>query len=245
MAETQHNEIKPRHLARLAMIYVRQSTKQQVLQNTGSSESQRGQAELALKLGWIPTTIVMVDEDLGLSGAAADHRPGYQRMLAAIGRDEVGAIFMSDLTRGGRDAIEWFRLLGLCRLHDTLFVVDGRVHDPNNSGELLITRLLATVGEHENLMRRENMNRGRIAKARSGHTISHPPIGYIRRKDGSWIVDPDRSVQAAIAALFREFLKHRTITKQSTYPSPILSSAGSKTSPALPSAAPPIVRTRA
>lgn len=213
MAETQHNEIKPRHLARLAMIYVRQSTKQQVLQNTGSSEYQRGQAELALKLGWIPTSIVMVDEDLGLSGAAADHRPGYQRMLAAIGRDEVGAIFMSDLTRGGRDAIEWFRLLGLCRLHDTLFVVDGRVHDPNNSGELLITRLLATVGEHENLMRRENMNRGRIAKARSGHTISHPPIGYIRRKDGSWIVDPDRSVQAAIAALFREFLKHRTIKR--------------------------------
>jgi DNA invertase Pin-like site-specific DNA recombinase len=191
-------------------VYLRQSTDEQVQHNTGSTDYQRGQVRYAHAWGWPAERTETIDTDLGLSGAAAHHRPGYQRLVAEIERDDVGAIFLADLSRGGRDAAEWFRLLGLCQTHDVLIVLDGHVHDPNNSGELLMTRLLATMAEHENRTRRETMHRGRLTKAAKGQAVSHPPSGYVRDPDGSWKQDPDPNVRAAITAVFRTFLTKRT-----------------------------------
>ena len=97
-------EITPRHLARTAAVYLRQSTDEQVQHNTGSTDYQRGQIRFPQAWGWAPERTEIIDDDLGLSGAAAGHRPGYQRLVAEIGRDEVGAVFLSDLSRGGRVA---------------------------------------------------------------------------------------------------------------------------------------------
>jgi DNA invertase Pin-like site-specific DNA recombinase len=206
-------EITPKHLARTAVVYLRQSTDEQVQHNTGSTDYQRGQIRYPQGWGWPAERIETIDTDLGLSGAAAHHRPGYQRLVAQIERDEVGAIFLADMSRCGRDATEWFRLLTLCHTHDVLIVLDGNVYDMNNSSELLTTRLLATLAEHDNLMRRETMQRGRLAKAAKGQAVSAPPAGYVRAADVSWEQDPDPNVRAAIGAVLRTFLSERSCSR--------------------------------
>lgn len=203
-------EIKARHLARKAVVYVRQSTDEQVLTNTGSTDYQRDQIRFPRAWGWPEELIETIEADLGLSGAAPSHRPGYQRLVREIECDQVGAMFLADLTRGGRDALEWFRLLSLCQAHDTLIVIDGKVYDPNNSGELLMARLLATLAEHDNLTRRETLQRGRLTKASKGVAVSAPPTGYVRDVDGTWLKDPDPNVQGAIAAIIRTFRSERS-----------------------------------
>jgi len=210
--ETQRpQEIKASHLARRAAVYLRQSSLRQVEENTGSTEYQRGQVQWALRYGWRDDQIDVLDADLGLSGSSSAHRTDYLRVVAAIRGREIGALFASDLTRLGRDATEWFRLLDLCRAHDVLLILDGKVYDIQDNGELLLTRLGAIIGEHENLMRRENMDRGRLAKASMGKAVTRPPAGYVRGPDGSWALDPDATVQAAVHAVFRSYLRTRTL----------------------------------
>jgi DNA invertase Pin-like site-specific DNA recombinase len=203
-------QIKSTHLARRAVCYLRQSSAEQVMTNTGSTEHQRNQVRYALDWGWAPDRTDVLDGDLGLSGTGAAHRPDYLRMLAAIERDQVGIVILSDITRGGRDALEWYHLLHLCRVHDVLLVVDGKVHDPKDNSDLLLARIIATVGEHENLMRMESMQRGRLAKAATGHSVSRAPCGYLRLRDGSWIMDSDPNVRAAVRTVFDVFLQERS-----------------------------------
>jgi hypothetical protein len=103
-----------------------------------------------------------------------------------------------------------FRLLSLCQVHDTLIVMDGKVYDPNNAGEMLIARILATLTEHDNITRRDTLQRGRLAKASKGVAVSAPPAGYVRAADASWMKDPDPNVQAAILAVIRIFRAERS-----------------------------------
>jgi DNA invertase Pin-like site-specific DNA recombinase len=203
-------QIKSTHLARRAICYLRQSSAEQVTTNTGSTAHQRHQVRYPLDWGWAPDRTDVFDADLGLSGTGAAHRPDYLRMLAAIERDDVGIVILSDITRGGRDALEWYHLLHLCRIHDVLLVVDGKVHDPKDNSDLLLARIIATVGEHENLMRMESMQRGRLAKAAAGHSVSRAPCGYMRLRDGSWIMDSDPNVRASVRTVFDVFLQERS-----------------------------------
>ncbi len=204
------NEIRASHLARKAIVYVRQSTDDQVKTNTGSTDYQRGQANHARLWGWPEDLIEINCDDLGLSGVAADHRPGYKYMLEEIVRGLVGIILLADMMRGGRDAAEWLRLIALCRIHDVLIVVDGKVHDLSDHGDRLMAQLRATLTEYDNVIRRETLMHGRITKAQQGHAVSAPPCGYVRMPDGSWEKDPDPTVQSAIAAVFRAFHAERS-----------------------------------
>ena len=203
-------EIKAHHLARRAVIYIRQSTQKQVEKNTGSTEYQRKLVNYARSLGWSDDRIEVNDRDLGLSGAAAEHRAGYQGLLKDIDRVEIGIVILADMSRGGRNAADWLLLLERCRIHDVLLSVDRKVHDVTNSAERLITQILATLTEYDNTTRRETMMRGRITKAENGHAVSAPPCGYVRQPNGSWIKDLDPMVQAAITAVFRAFRQTRS-----------------------------------
>jgi DNA invertase Pin-like site-specific DNA recombinase len=203
-------EIKAHHLARTAVVYVRQSTEEQVHTHTGSTEYQRQQRRYPEAWGWQPDAIEINERDLGLSGSAGSHRPGYQRLRSAIDRGDVGAIFLADMTRGGRDAAEWLLLLERCRAHQVLIVVDGKVYDVNDNAERLLAQLQATLAEYDNVTRRDTMMRGRLTKAANGRAVSAPPAGYVRQPDGSWQKDPDPTVQAAIAAVFRTFREQRS-----------------------------------
>jgi len=205
------NEVKAHHLARAAIVYCRQSSARQVEVNTGSTSYQRSQTDLACGWGWPKDMVVLVDQDLGLSGTSSLHRRGYLDMLERVRRDEVGAIFISDVSRGGRNALELFELIDLCKVHETLIVIDGVPHDMQNSAEALTTRILSTIVEHENSARWEAAERGRMAKIPEGKAVSPPPAGYVWGPNGTWRKDDDPAVRAAITAVFRAFRQGRSL----------------------------------
>ncbi|MEO6030200.1 MAG: recombinase family protein [Candidatus Binatia bacterium] len=211
MKDRRPDVIKARHLARKAIVYVRQSSEEQVLSNQGSTEAQRSQAELAERWGWRKKEIEIIDVDLGLSGTATAHRTGYQHMVEDIQADRVGIIFLTDHTRAGRTSIDWFHLLNHLEHNDVLLAIDGTAYDSKDAATILMSKIYAVFGEHENRARRAHMERGRMAKIAAGKTVTQPPVGYIRLPDGSWIRDPDPVVQQGVEAVFRAFLKARSL----------------------------------
>jgi DNA invertase Pin-like site-specific DNA recombinase len=206
-------EVKPTHLARAAKIYCRQSSEFQVANNRGSTEYQRGQRGFAEAWGWKPDQIEIVDEDLGLTGAAAHHRRGYLRILDEMRAGRVGAVFVSDPTRLGRSLKEYLGFLEECSLHDVLLIFDGKICNIGDSQGLFTSRLLALVGEYESAARQDHIRRGINAKIAAGRAVTAAPAGYISFADGSWDLDPDPAVQAAISVVFRLFLEERSCAR--------------------------------
>lgn len=204
-------QIEATHLSRLAVVYIRQSTEKQVRENQGSLEYQRGQVDVARRYGWRQEQIV-VSADLGLSGLDAD-RTEYQNVKALICAGKVGAFFITDVSRGGRDEREWFDLLELLTVHNVLLIKNGSIVDPRDESQALMTKIEALMAGHENRLRRATMHRGRLGKARSGKAVTVPPAGYlpeyevrdgVPRKTGRWVKD-EPEVQRAIQAAFAAF----------------------------------------
>ena len=119
MNPEQHLKVTAGHLGRLAYLYVRQSTLRQVFENTESTKRQYGLRERAIALGWSPDQVVVIDSDLGQSGADSD-REGFQRLVAAVGLGEVGVVLGLEVSRLARNSSDWHRLLEICALTDTL-----------------------------------------------------------------------------------------------------------------------------
>src|SRR5262245_17832340 len=145
-------KIPARYLARIAVIYVRQSTQHQVDHNEGSRRFQLEQRTLARRFGWRPDMILVISKDLGLSGMRAD-RPGYLEMLALIRGGQVGAIFISDTSRAGREERAWFDLLELLVEHDVLLFKNGVLTDPHDESQAFVTKIEAVIARRENQIR--------------------------------------------------------------------------------------------
>jgi DNA invertase Pin-like site-specific DNA recombinase len=203
--------IKPRHLARKAVVYVRQSTGRQVVENEGSTAYQRAQAEYAR--GWGFSVVEINDEDLGLSGRSIEMRSGFQKMFAEISRGAVGMLLFSALTRAGRDAVALLLLTKVCAATDTLIAEDGRVYDMRDPGSRFVKKIEAIIAEHENDMRTADLRKGRIAKAQQGKIVGPVPAGYKRRSDGTANPDPDEEVQAAVREIFEVTLERQGLTR--------------------------------
>jgi len=203
------HEIKATYLARKAIVYLRQSTPEQVQNNQGSTAAQLGQRRYAEEWGWPADAIEIIDTDLGLSGTATAHRSGYLRLVEAIKAGAVGVVLVSDHTRLGRNLEEWLAFLTECACHDVLIANDGKIIDAADQGALLSTRMLALVGEYENAARREHIRRGIDAKVAAGRAVTKPPTGYVAVGDGAWELDVP-SVQAPINAVFSTFLEKRS-----------------------------------
>ncbi len=212
-------EILARYLIRKAIVYLRQSTDQQVRRNEGSRQYQEGQVEHARHLGWADHRIVVLDADLGRSGTNTD-RPGYQELLRLMRKEEVGALFISDVSRAGRREQAWFDLLELLEQEDVLLFVDGRLTDPHDSGQVFVKKIEAVTMARDNRLRTETVHRGRLAKARGGRAVSAPPVGYLPDyetregvpvKTGKWRKDPDKVKQ--IDAVFAAFREHRSLPR--------------------------------
>jgi DNA invertase Pin-like site-specific DNA recombinase len=203
--------IRPTHLERKAIVYVRQSSEAQVERHQGSTEYQRGQVDLAFSWGWPRDRIELVDCDLGLSGAATDHRLGYRKMVEEICSGRVGIVLISDFSRASRSALAWLSLLDNCRLNDVLLAINGTVHDLSDDDALFNSQVNALFGERDTNARRGHLQRGRIAKVKAGRTVTQPPAGYVRLPNASWIKDPDTAVREAVALVFRVFLERRSL----------------------------------
>jgi DNA invertase Pin-like site-specific DNA recombinase len=124
-------KIEPHHLRLRAVVYVRQSTPRQVLTNQESTRRQYQLAERARRMGWTAPQIQVVDDDLGLSGAASEQRAGFQRLVAAIGLGEVGLVLVTEVSRLSRRNSDWHRVIELCAVFRTLIADEDGVYDPS------------------------------------------------------------------------------------------------------------------
>ena len=196
--------ITNRHLERSAAVYVRQSTQGQVLKNRESRERQYRLAERARELGWPEERIVVIDSDLGRSAASQGTRSGFERLCEQVAQGRVGAVFGIEVSRLARNTIEWFQLLDLCRVNDTVLVEDGQVYAPGREDDGLILGIKGTFSATELSVLRARMEGGRRSKAQRGELYSSPPIGFVREGNGIR-KDPNLRVQAAVEAVFARF----------------------------------------
>ena len=213
------HHIKASHLAKKAIVYVRQSSKKQVQEIIGSTEEQRGQARYLTDWGWPPVEIEIIEEYLGKSGMNT-RRAGYQRLFAIVQRSEAGIIAISNISRGGREAIAWLLLFNECKEKDVLVSINGRVHNLRDRGDRVMLRILAVLAEDENEVRTETFYRARVTKAEMGLAVTPPPTSYLTvrnavtgRSTGAWIIDPTPGVERSLRAVFDEFPKQRTLLK--------------------------------
>src|SRR5689334_3062456 len=205
------DKIQGRHRDRLAVIYVRQSTLQQVGRHPESTRLQYALAERARQLGWAPERIVVIDDDLGRSGSSAEARPGFQRLVAEVGLGRVGLVLGVEVSRLARSCRDWHQLLEICALFDTLIADSDGVLDPAVYNDRLLLGLKGTMSEAELHILKGRMDAGRRAKAGRGELFFNLPRGYVRLPSGRVALDPDEQVQAVVRLVFDLFEQRRTI----------------------------------
>jgi DNA invertase Pin-like site-specific DNA recombinase len=210
-SERLEGKVSPRHRDRLAAVYVRQSTAQQVQDHQESTRLQYGLAERAVGLGWAPSRVLVIDDDLGHSASGADARPGFQRLASEVGLDHVGIVLGIEMSRLARSGREWHQLLELCALSGTLLGDLDGVYDPAEHNDRLLLGLKGTISEAELHLIKQRMWTGRLAKARRGELAVPLPSGFVRRPSGEVALDPDEQVQAVVRLVFDLFDRLGTV----------------------------------
>jgi DNA invertase Pin-like site-specific DNA recombinase len=205
--------VKPTHLARKAVVYIRQSTPHQVVSNQESLRLQYALRQRACELGWHDADIDVIDSDLGLSGASAAQRSGFKELVGRVGLSEVGLILSIDVTRLARNCSDWYPLLDICGLRGCLIADRDGVYDPGSANGRLLLGLKGTVSELELHTIRSRLTAGLLAKAERGDLALTLPIGLVRDPSGIVVRDPNVEVQERLALMFQTFLKFRTVAK--------------------------------
>jgi len=198
-------QVTPRHLQRLACLYVRQSTVQQVVTNIESTARQYALRERALRLGWPAERIMVIDQDLGQSGASAVDRVGFQRLVAEVGLGKVGLVLGLEVSRLARSSSDWHHLLEICALTGTLILDEDGLYDPATFNDRLLLGLKGTMSEAELYVIRARLQGGILNKARRAALKLHLPIGLCYTERDAIVLDPDQQVQGTIRFLFRTF----------------------------------------
>jgi DNA invertase Pin-like site-specific DNA recombinase len=204
-------KIKPWHLDRSAIVYVRQSTPQQVADHQESTARQYALVGRAIDLGWSRQRVEVIDEDLGKSGQSAEGRLGFQRLLAEVALDHVGLILGLEMSRLARSCKDWHQLLELCARFRTLLADADGLYDPNDYNDRLLLGLKGTMSEAELHILKERMYQGKLNKARRGELFAAPPIGYVKLADGTFAIDPDEQAQAVVRLIFDQFDRQGTV----------------------------------
>jgi DNA invertase Pin-like site-specific DNA recombinase len=204
-------KIKPWHLDRSAVVYVRQSTPQQVTEHRESTARQYALADRAVDLGWPRERVQVIDDDLGKSGQSAEGRFGFQRLLAEVALDHVGLILGLEMSRLARSCKDWHQLLELCARFRTLLADADGLYDPTDYNDRLLLGLKGTMSEAELHVLKERMYQGKLNKARRGDLYGPPPIGYVRIDAGPPSLDPDEEAQAVVRLIFDQFDRQGTL----------------------------------
>lgn len=193
------------HLARDAYVYIRQSTPTQVKENTESLERQYELAERAQALGWAAHQVVVVDCDLGRSGTETTARDGFQGLVAEVGLSKVGIIFGIEVSRLARNNADWYQLLDLCALTDTLIADGDGVYHPADYNDRLVLGLKGTMSEAELHLIRNRLTAGLRHKAAKGELRLILPVGFDYDEFGKVVMSPDEAIGESIATVFRRF----------------------------------------
>ncbi len=215
-------KIMPRHLDRKAYIYVRQSSPAQVMNHQESTRRQYQLCERAMRLGWPEQSVDTIDEDQGKSGATAEGRSGFQRMVSDVALGQVGAIVGLEVSRLARSCADWYRLLEVAALAGALIIDEEGVYDPNQYNDRLLLGLKGTLSEAELHFLKQRMITARCNKIRRGEFRIPIPVGYVWDPTQGIRMDPDERVRDTVALFFstferlgaalavvRDFRKHR------------------------------------
>lgn len=206
-----NGKIKSQHLNRKAVIYIRQSTLQQVHRHQESTRLQYGLVDRAVVLGWLRSEIDVIDDDLGCSGASTVGRLGFQRLVAEVGLDHVGIVLGLEMSRLSRSSRDWYQLLEVCAIFGTLIGDLDGIYDPSLYNDRLLLGLKGTMSEAELHILKQRMLEGKRAKARRGELGMRVPMGYVRQPSGEVAKDPDEQAQSVITRVFELFERKRTI----------------------------------
>ena len=202
---SQSTAVTADHLRRLACLYVRQSSLQQVQDHQESTARQYALKRRALALGWAAERVVVIDDDLGLSAASAAERTGFQRIVADVGLGRVGMVMGLEVSRLARNSSDWHRLLEICALSETLILDEDGLYDPAHFNDRLLLGLKGTMSEAELHVLRARLVGGQLNKARRGELWMRAPLGMVFDPGGKLMLDPDEQVQGAVRLVFDTF----------------------------------------
>jgi excisionase family DNA binding protein len=196
------SKINAGHLGRTAYIYVRQSTMAQVQHNHESQRRQYGLRDRARLLGWQDVTVV--DDDLGRSGSGVA-RPGFDRLLTAVGRGEVGAVFAIEASRLARNGRDWHTLLEFCAIVGTLIIDEDGIYDPRSSNDQMVLGLKGAFSVMESSAIRQRAFEAKLEKAARGELFALIAVGYVLGADGRLQKDPNERTRASVGLVFSKF----------------------------------------
>lgn len=202
------SKITADHLKRHAVVYVRQSTLDQVQHNLESQRRQYGLADRARVLGWQEVTVI--DDDLGRSGGGV-HRPGFERLLAVLCEGNVGAVLCIEASRLARNGRDWHTLLEFCRLVDALIIDEDGIYDARQANDRLLLGMKGTLSEMELSTLRQRSVEALMQKARRGELLMTVAVGYVRVANDRIEMDPDRRIRKAIELVFRKFRRFGSV----------------------------------
>jgi len=200
-----NSKITEQHQSKPAYIYLRQSTPAQVLHHQESTERQYALRQKALELGWSEATVRTLDRDLGISGAQTTGRTDFKTLVADVSMGQVGAVFALEVSRLARSNADWYRLLELCALTQTLVIDEDGCYDPADFNDGLLLGLKGTMAQAELHFLRARLLGGKLNKAKKGELRFPLPVGFCYDDQGRIILDPDEEVRGAVALVFRLF----------------------------------------
>lgn len=205
MKREDHQKVNSSHLKRNVYLYIRQSTVRQVIEHTESTQRQYALRERVVAFGWKVDQVIVIDEDLGRSGATAVNREGFQRLVAEVGLGKAGLVMGLEVSRLARNSADWHRLLEICALTDTLLLDEDGLYDPKYFNDRLVLGLKGTMSEAELHLLYGRLRGGVISKAQRGELRCPLPVGLVYDPKGNVLLDPDKQVQEAIQVFFRTF----------------------------------------
>ena len=200
------SKIERWHLERLAVVYVRQSSQFQVINNRESADVQTGFCTLAVAWGWPTSRVIIIDEDQAQSATSAETRAGFQWLLSEVNLDHIGIILGFQVSRLSRANSDWYHLLERCAIFHTLLADQDGIYDPTLYNDRLLLGLKGTMSEAELHFLRQRLYQGRLNKARRAEQFTSAPIGYVRSHSGNQLeFDPDEQAQHVVRLIFDKF----------------------------------------
>jgi DNA invertase Pin-like site-specific DNA recombinase len=197
-------KLTAQHRQRRAYVYIRQSDPKQVRQNLGSQYNQYALVQRAVDLGWLPEQVQVIDDDQGHSSLERD-RHGFQELMSEVALGNVGIVLAYEASRLARNNADWYRLLDIAVLMDTLIADADGIYDPQDYNDRLLLGLRGMLSEAELHLLQLRLKEGRLRRVERGEYRHHLPTGLTRLPDGRVVKDPDVQVQHALELVFERF----------------------------------------
>ncbi|AGA24949.1 recombinase family protein [Singulisphaera acidiphila] len=198
-------KVRDHHLDRKAIVYVRQSSPQQVAEHKESTARQYALAEVAVALGWPRDRVEVVDADQGRTAQTVEGRRGIQYILAELSLDHVGILLGQDASRLARHDPDWVPMVRSCGLFRALLGDYDGLYDPTDFNDRLLLGMKGIMSEAELHFLRTRMHEGRLNKARRGELFNHAPLGYVREPGRGLALDPDEQAREVVRIVFDQF----------------------------------------